>query len=258
MTGTMAFFQKEFREILRTYKIFVVVPVFLFIGLMSPLLAKLTPEIIKSLAGTTPGLDTLVIPPPAATDAYAQFFKNINSMATLVVIFTSIGLVAEEKVRGSAILMMTKPVPRWAFIIGKFVANAALVLVSTALAYTACLYYTVIIFKNAMFALSFQATLLVIAYFLVILAMTLLASTVSRSLAFSGGVSVGGFMVLSVLPMFGSWMSRFTPGSLPAMQTQLILGQKTFADCLPALLVSLGLTAVFVALSVFIFQRQEL
>lgn len=258
MTGTAAFFRKEFREILKTYKVFVVLPVFLLVGLMSPILAKLTPDIIKSMAGTTPGLEKLVLPPPVAADAYAQFFKNLNSLATLAVIFTSIGLVVEEKVRGSAVLMMTKPVPRWAFIAGKYLAGAVLIIVSTALAYAACLYYTIILFNDAMPAASAQATLLAAVYFLLILAVTLLASTVSRSLALSGGISVAAFMALSILPQVSSFMARYSPGALPVMQSQLILGQKAFSDAVPALLITLTLTLGLVGLSIALFRRQEL
>lgn len=259
MSGRSAFLKKEFLEIFRTYKIYVILAVFLVIGFGSPLLAKMTPEILKSYSGTSNmGGVAFTIPEPTAIDAYLQFFKNLNFMALLAVVFSLIGLVAEEKVRGSAALMLTKPVPRWSFIVSKYLASAFLVTAATLLAYGACFYYTVIIFKNGMFALSAGAALLSVVYFLFILALTLLASTVSRSVALSGGLSVGGLIVVSLLPQFGKALATYTPGALPDFENRILTKTATLGDAVPALLITLGVTALLIAVTVQVFRKQEL
>ena len=254
MTGGTAFLKKEFREILSTYKIYVIPAILLFFGLTSPLLAKLTPEILKSFAK-----DFVVkMPTPTAADAYLQFFKNLNQIGLLAVIFTSIGLVAEEKIRGTAALLMTKPVPRWSFIVDKFIASAVLVLAATAVSYLACLYYTYVLFSDAVFAVSAQAVLLMIVYYLLILAVTILASVVSRSVALSGAISLGGFFVLSLLPSLHRWLAKYSPGAIPNYQNKLLQKTAVLGDALPCLLITLGATAAVLVLSVMIYKRQEL
>jgi len=198
------------------------------------------------------------LPPPVAADAYVQLLKNLNQLALLVAIFSLIGLVAEEKSRGTAVIILTKPVPRWSFIASKFLASAVLVLLSTLLAYLACLYYTAIIFRETLFAPSAQAILLVMAYYLLILAVTLLASTVSRTVALAGAISVGGFLLLSLLPSLHHWLARYSPGALPRYQGLLLTQAGTMADALPALAGTLGLTVLLVAAAAILFERQEL
>lgn len=254
MTGAMAFLKKEFQEILRTYKIYVIPTVFLAMGILSPILAKITPDLVKSLAK---GI-TVIIPPPVARDAYLQLFKNFNQLIILAVIFSLIGLVADEKVKGSAILILTKPVPKWSFILSKYAASAVLILVSTCLSYLACLYYTVLIFKEALFAASAQAVLLVMAFYLLILAITLLASTINRSVALAGAISVGAFLVLMVLPSFGAWLARYSPAALIDYENRLLQGTATIAAAAPALAITLGLATALVFLAVWIFKHQEL
>jgi ABC-2 type transport system permease protein len=254
MTGAIVFLKKEFREILRTHKIYVVPCIFLFFAISSPLLAKLTPELVKSLV---PNFE-VTLPEPKAADSYLQLFKNLNQIGILAVIFTSIGLVADEKVRGTAILMLTKPVPKWSFIISKFIATSALVLGALLLAYGVCLYYTLFLFKDAMFAISAQAIILAIAYYLLIIAVTLLASTISRSLALSGAFSVGAFLLLSILPALHKSLAQYTPGALPNFQDKLLAGTATFGEAVPALMITLAAVVVLLVLTVLIFKRQEL
>lgn len=254
MTGASVFLKKEFREILRTHKIYVVPCIFLFFAISSPLIAKLTPELVKSLV---PNFE-IALPEPTAADSYLQLFKNLNQIGILAVIFTSIGLVADEKVRGTAILMLTKPVPKWSFIMSKFIATSALVLSSTLLAYCVCLYYTVFLFKEALFTVSAQAIILAAAYYLLIIAVTLLASTISRSLALSGAFSIGGFFLLSILPVLHKSLAKYTPGALPTFQDKLLAGTATFGEAVPALIITMAAVAVLLILTVLIFKRQEL
>lgn len=256
MTGAGAFLGKELREILRTYKIYVIPAVFLAMGFLSPIMAKIAPEMVKSMAPAE-GL-IIRIPPAKPVDAYLQLFKNFNQLLVLVVIFSLIGLVAEEKVKGTAMLMLVKPVPRWVFILSKYTAGAVLVLGATVVSYAACLYYTVIIFHDAMFVVSAQALALLMGYYLLILAVTLFASTVGRSVASSGAVAVGGWILFAVLPAFGSWFAKYTPAALSGLQVEILKGTKTFAQAAPVLAGALGLAALFVAASVLIFRRQEL
>lgn len=254
MGAQSSFLRKEFREIFRTYKIYVIPGVFLLFGFLSPILAKLMPDLLKSMAQDL----KITIPTPTAIDAYAQLFKNLNQMGILAVIFTLIGQVADEKIRGTAVLMLTKPVPKWSFIVSKFIASSSLVILSTLLSYLACLYYTLLLFKDARLELSALAVTLLIAYYLLVMAVTLLASTVSRSVALSGALSVGGFLILSILPTFHRIFAQYSPGALVDYQNRILAGTAPFSEAVPALGITIVLTALLVGLAVAVFKRQEL
>ena len=63
-------------------RLLIVVAVFLVFGLSSPLLAKLTPEMIKLVPGGK--LLALIIPPPTIADAVAQYIKNLSQFGVLL------------------------------------------------------------------------------------------------------------------------------------------------------------------------------
>ena len=191
-------FSKEFREIGKTYKIYVIPIIFLVLGLMSPIIAKIT-DLVKSLAESGRWCDHSKLSPPTAVDAYLQLFKNFNQIGILVVLISSIGLVVEEKSRGTAVLILTKPVPRWAFIISKYLASAVLVVGSTLISYFACLYYCGILFDETLFKPSFQGLVLLLAYYLLVLAVT--ARQYSQHFGCLRWLAIGGVLLLSLLPL---------------------------------------------------------
>ena len=58
-------FHKEMTEQWRTYRLLIVVAVMTVFGLASPLLAKLTPELLKSIPGLPVGLGMQSLCPPS-------------------------------------------------------------------------------------------------------------------------------------------------------------------------------------------------
>ena len=123
MRSYIAFCKKEVLENLRTHKVLILMIVFLLFGMMSPLTAKLMPEIFKSLA-----LDGIVItiPEPTALDAYAQFFKNTSQMGLLVVLLVFGGMLSNEITKGTLINMVTKGLSRPVVILSKFTVASIL------------------------------------------------------------------------------------------------------------------------------------
>ena len=49
MTGYGAFVKKEFMEFYRSHKLLIILAVFLLLGMMNPLTAKITPQLVENL-----------------------------------------------------------------------------------------------------------------------------------------------------------------------------------------------------------------
>ena len=139
--STGAFFKKELMESLKTPRLLILSFTFLLFGLLSPLTAKYINEIIAGVGN----LD-LKLPDPTYLDAYVQFFKNMYSLNILIVVMTFMGLVVDEKVKGTLLLTLTKGLSRTAFILGKFFSAVLVFTLSYLLAVGACLYYTYLLF----------------------------------------------------------------------------------------------------------------
>ena len=123
MRGFIAFTKKEFLESLRTYRCLILISVFFLFGMMSPLLAKLMPEI---LAGVEMQGMSIMLPEPTAMDAYSQFFKNMTQMGILVLLLVFGGMLSGERSRGTLVPILAKGLQRHTVLLSKFISAVML------------------------------------------------------------------------------------------------------------------------------------
>ena len=136
MKAFWAFTKKELTEYYRTAKIMILMVVFLLFGMMNPVLAKFTPEIIKAA-----GLD-LNLPDPTAMDSWAQFFKNVGQMGLIIVVIVFSGIMANEFSKGTLINILTKGLKRKTVILSKFTVASCLWALSYLLCFVVTYFYT--------------------------------------------------------------------------------------------------------------------
>ena len=82
MSGMAAFTRKELVENIRTYRLFLMLALFFFFGVSSPLLAKFTPLLIETFAVNM----EITVKEPGAADAWMQFYKNVSSLGLSLMI----------------------------------------------------------------------------------------------------------------------------------------------------------------------------
>lgn len=252
---SLVFFGKEIREIFRTYKIYALPVVFMVFGFASPILTKMMPDILGELAGDM----GFQLPEMTWRDSYAQFFKNLNQIGMLALIITTMGTVADEKARGVAQLVLTKPLSRTGYLLSKFAANGLLLAASSLLAFAATWYYTIILFDGTELLPGLAGIGLYLAYALLILALTLLCSVLTRSLVAAGGLSVLGFFLLSILPAIHRTLAAYSPAALLNYQEAILTGgQNLMPELGWAIVLCIALTVLTVTAAAAIFSRQEL
>jgi len=247
-------FRKEWLELTRTYRLLGVVIVLVFFGLTSPLLAKLTPEINKFVPQDSV-ISIQVLRLPTVEDSITQYIKNMAQFGILLAILLTMGAVAQEKEKGTAAMILVKPLRRGTFLLAKFAGLAALFAVSLALAGIACYYYTLLLFE-AMNLLNWMAlNFLLLVYVLVYVAITLLSSTLTKTPIAAGGIAVGALIFLGLVglvPVFG----KYLPGELVTWGTRLMLGDTSTSWA--ALGSCLGLIGISLLAAWMVFRKQEL
>lgn len=253
MIGLAALLRKELLEQWRTRRLLVVAVVFTALGIGSPLLARYTPELVKALAGDQ---FQITVPPPTAADAVGQFLKNLGQAGVLTAILLAMGSVAVEKERGTAALLLTKPVSRGAFLLAKLLAIATTLLVGLLLAGIVGYAYTAILFETlpplGWVAMTGLLLLALIGY----ASLTFLGSTLARSSLAAAAIGIGAMVVLAILSALPS-IGPFTPGGLDAPGAAMALGKSPGAFIGPLLVNVAGVGAVF-GLAWLVFRRQEL
>jgi ABC-2 type transport system permease protein len=226
----LALLRKELLEQWRTRKVIVVVAVFLLFGLTSPLLARFVFEIIQNVPGAE-GFAGL-IPTPTAADAVAQYIENITQFGFILTLLLAMGLIAGEKDRGTAAMTLSKPVPRWAFVLSKFDALALVFLPAVLLAGLGAGYYTNLLFDPGLALGPFLlGNVLLWLWLLAMAAAVLLGSALGRTTLIGAGLG----LLFSVALLIGGAFPQAAgvlPGGLVAWAGQL--GLPVAADALPA------------------------
>lgn len=248
--------RKELSEGLRTRRVPVVLALFFLIGMAAPLLARFTPDIVAA-AGSASLADAM--PTPTAADAVLQFVKLTGQLGAFVAILLAMGTVAAERDRGTAVLVLTKPVGRPAYLASKMVALAVVLLAASVAAGVAATFYTAVLFEPLSPAGAAVAIALTWVGLLVPAAVTFLGSVIGPSPAVAAGIGFAWVALtglLSALPSIGSSMPSALAGHAQAFALG-ISGAGVGSVGVP-LAVSLSVLAAAALIAWRAFDRQEL
>ena len=253
MNGFAAFAGKEAREILRTWRIWVLPGIMLFFALTGPVLARFTPQIVGALASDQLGGVTL--PTPTYLDAYAQWIKNLSQIGLFALIIVYAGLVSAESKSGTAILVLTKPVSRTAFVIAKAAVHSAFLAVLLAVGTAVTWALTAAVFGTAPGSALWCAALAWLVLGVLFIAVMTLLSVVIGSAAGAAGAGLGAYALLSIAGIWKPLGTR-SPAALTTMPTALAAGKE--AAVLWPVLTSLLLAVALVALAARVFRGKDL
>jgi ABC-2 type transport system permease protein len=246
--------RKELLALQRSGRLLALAAVLLLFGFSSPFLARFTPEILKAVPGAEQFAG--LVPEPTTADAVVQYIKNASQFGLLLAILLTMGAVAAEKDKGTAALILTKPLPRPVFILSKFTALALVFALAILVSALGAWYYTRLLFGalNAGAFLALNALLWL--WMLVWVAATLFFSALSRSQALAAALAFGFMILLSLPGMVPAWKPAL-PDALIGWGAALALGA---AGDFPwaALGVTLALIAAALAAACLVFRRQEL
>jgi len=254
MKSFFAFTGKEFMEYIRTYKLFILLIVFVIFGFLSPITAKYLPQIFE-MAGLDP--NAMGMGDPTAADSFAQFYKNVGQMGLLVVVIIFSGIMANEFSKGTLVNMLTKGLKRPVVILSKWVSSV----LCWTLAYLLCLGisygYTAYYFEVTGYHHMFAAFLSLWLYGVFLLVLVILGGTIFKNVAGSLLLTGGVVVVLTLMNLVPSFQ-KYNPASLASDGLALLTAQKALSDLLPAFILCgaaiLGLTAA----TVLIFNKKQI
>jgi ABC-2 type transport system permease protein len=251
MSRVSVLLHKDLLEQWRTLRMPVIAIVFFVFGLASPLLAKYTPELIKHAGGNI----QITVPTPTVGDAVDQFIKNIGQIGPFAAILLAMGSVARERERGTAVLVLTKPVSRPGFLSSKFIALLATLAVGVVVAGLAAYAYTAALFSTLSVPGFAACCALVLVGTAVFAAITFLASTLVGSSLPAGGVGLGAYFLVAIASAYAP-LKHVLPAGLEEPARALALGEAP-----PHLWISLGFNLLWIVACLVAswktFQNQE-
>lgn len=254
MIHFVVFFKKETKESIRTYALLIMAVVFAVLGIMNPLVAKLTPELIPKLM---PEGINITMPEPSSLDSWSQFFKNIQQMGLVVTMLVFSGSLPNEVAKGTLINLLTKGLSRRAVIFAKYAAMAAIWTLSMAISFVVTWTYTIYFFPDgkaqhvllaAFWLWTFGAFLLAV----LLCAATLVVSSYGSLLI--SGAAVVTLMILNVIPA----VQKYNPLSLAGRNMDLVTGNIGPASLVPALIITLVAIPLLILLAAQKFAKKQL
>jgi ABC-2 type transport system permease protein len=255
MEGFSVFVRKELREAIRSNRLLVVSAVFLVLGIISPLTAKYTPELLKAVGAGQSGVQ-ITFPTPTVADAIAQYLKNVAGTGIFVAILLPMGMVAREKERGTAAFVLTKPLSREAFLAAKLVALLATLGVGVLLAAVATYFYTALLFEPIALGGFLACTLLVLLSLMAYGLLTFLGSTIASSQLPAVGIGLAAWAIIALIGVIPN-AEQYTPAGLLGPASALALGTSP-AHLGVSIAGNLALCVVVAAAAWLVFRRQEL
>ena len=245
---------KEFLEQRRTSKLWIFLAVFFIVGCISPLLARYTPDLLRSIPNIPPEFADLV-PEPSVKDSIDQYAKNASQFGVLLVIVLTMSAIAQERERGTAAMLFSKPVKRSAFVLSKWLAGMATLTASVILGSIVCAVYTTLLFSPPPLGEYLIFNLMLLLFLVVYLSLALLASALARNQGMAAAMAFGLLAVMLVLSSLPR-ISNYSPAGLVSWGATSVFGEST--SNWPALIISLVIVVGCVLIASFHLDRQEI
>ena len=252
----LAFVKKELLAQIRSGKLIGVLLIFAALGIMNPVITKLTPLLLElfseSLAET--GM-TITVVDVSALDSWLQFYKNIPLGIIAFVVLQS-NIFTREYRSGTLVLSLTKGLERYKVVLSKAFCLVAI----WTLGFWLCFGVTYV--GNMLFWDNSEAKSLVFSAVccwvggLWTTALTVLFSIVTRSMV---GVLIGtgsvtlGIYVLDIIPK----AHKILPTTLYD-GTSLVYGLAEVSDYTVPLIVGAAIVIACLAVSIPVFNKKQL
>ncbi|MDH6365700.1 ABC-2 type transport system permease protein [Enterococcus sp. PF1-24] len=254
MKQLIIFMKKEIFEAFKTKKLLIIAVSFLALGIMNPLIAKLTPEIMKS---TLPKGISLEIPAPTSLDSWSQFFKNINQLGLIVLLILFCEILAREIETGSLINLLTKGLSRTVIVLCKQFFLWGVWTVALFLSFIVTYFYTKFYFPDDLSPAIFPAIFSLWLFGLLMFAVLLLGSALAKS-GFQGLFLVLLFYGGGIFSTMFTKIDYYNPFALSTKNMLFLQERADLGDFLPAIALTTLLTLVILWLSIKIFSKKRL
>lgn len=251
----IALLKKEYLESVRNKKLFIMSFIFLFLGILGPVTAKISPEILKSFLGEelAKGLQE-----PTFIDSWTQFFKNVTQLGFIFIAIIFSNYIVNEFSKKTLINLVAKGLPRFQIVISKMFFASTLWTVSFIIYCLIFNLYTNYIFKeNVEILLAIKASIPIWVFGIFLIALECFAGFVFRNTVGALSTLVITIALQFLIGMYDK-IAKFLPMFLFSDNINLIKGSISFAVYRYSILTTILLTILMIFTSIFTLNRKEI
>jgi ABC-2 type transport system permease protein len=257
MSQWFTLFQKELLEMWRNYKWIWVPITYILLGVSEPLTTYYMPQLIKSFGGLPEGA-VFEIPPPTAAEVYIQGLSQYSTIGILVIVLSTMGIIASERKSGVAAMILVKPVSYFSFVTAKWAGGFLLLWLSLLIGSISTWYYTGILFAWIPTVDFIQSFLLYGLWLSVVLTLTVFFSAALMTPGIAGFLSLAIVIIFSIISgSLSTWLD-WSPVQLTSYGNEVLLSKAVPKQILPTGIIAFASIIVLLLFSVFIFRKKEL
>ncbi len=251
----VALLKKEYLESVRNKKFFVMLFIFAFLGVLGPVTAKISPEILKSVlnAELLSGL-----PSPTFMDSWVQFFKNINQLGFIFLVIILSNYIVSEFSKGTLVNLVAKGLPRFQIVISKIIFAYILWTFFYLIYFIIFNIYTNVIFKeNVEILLALKSSVSIWIFGIFIITVECFAGFLFKNII--GVLSMVVFIVaIQFLLGISKEIFKFLPMFLISDNISIIKGNLTLSAYNFSIIVSILSIVVMIFGSILILNKREI
>jgi ABC-2 type transport system permease protein len=244
-------FKKDFLELMRTKRFLVVGIIFVVFALSSPILAKMTPELLKSLGDGV----QIIMPEATIMESQGQFVSNIAGICVYALIVAFGGLIVSERRSGMYNNLRNNGVGRSAFVLSKI---ATQVLVVTSIYVVSCMLFSIynqVLFGEFWVKGSLLSFVAMYVFLLFTISFINMFSVVSKSVIMA---IIFGFLMTIFIALFDLFsFGKYLPNHLIGLSVSVFSDPATVGYIWKNIVVTLVLSVVIVFASVGLCRSKE-
>ena len=254
LPGYRAVLEKEVIEAWRTYRLVWLCALFVVIGIGAPVIIQYLPDLAAALVPDA----EIGVGETAAPDVVDLLLSTLLNAGAFAAVLMTMGAVAGEKERGTAWLVLSKPVSRAAYLWAKVVALGMIFALATGLAVLAAWLYSSLFFGEVPVLPWAQMAFIAWLSIMVYVSITFVGSVVAASPLGAAGfglAAIAGLSLVSAVTGLTPWL----PTGLAEVAKAVVL-EEVSSDLDPArtVAVSFGVILVSMLVAWWRFRHEEI
>jgi ABC-2 type transport system permease protein len=248
----MSLWRLEWLRLVRTPRGIALGAVFLFFGLIEPVLTNYAKDLVGHLSkGAAP-----VLPPPTPASGLNSYVSEVTVIGLVVAVAVAAAAFGFDTRRGLSTFLRTRVASMWRLVAPRFAVNAAAAAAAYALGTLGAWYETSVLIGRLPVGAVLGGMGCGAVYMAFAVAVTALAASVVRSVLGTVALALGIMLVLPVASLFHA-ISNWLPSALVNAPVDLANGTQHLPHFLPALLVTAAAGALALAVAVRRFRSRE-
>ncbi len=247
----MTTWRLEWLRLVRTPRAIALAAVYLLFGLLGPVVAKYTPDIVKHVQSGV----TIIVPKPTPKDGISNYVGNVSQTGLIVVVVLAAGALAFDSRRGLSTFLRTRVATIWDLVLPRFTVNAAAAVAAYLIGTLAAWYETALLLGGLPVGAVLAGVLCESVYLVFAVAVVAWAASAVRTTLATVGVALAVLLLMPLVATVGAvhdWM----PSTLVDAPVRL-LTSSGLLDFVPALAVAAAASAALLAVAVARLRRRE-